>query len=222
MGDFSGGIPHVLAETRAELGGARRPKAARQQNNAGAAVLPDRLGHASPRLAIIEADEIRGERRTMLDVDDRGFAIEGDGHHGLTAGKHGHRADAVPEHLLLNRLFGLLAVQLGGEILADAVTVIFDAGLEADIEINRPLIPQIGQDHADQPGVRLAKALGLIVGHITQLIASRKDAPNLIAADVAAIVEHVGDRTLRHACDLCDVFDGCHAKPSPICCDTSL
>ena len=100
--------------------------------------------------------------------------------------------------------------------------MIFGAGLETDIEINRPLIPQIGQNHADQPGVRLAKALGLIVGHITQLIAGRKDAPNLIAADVAAVVEHIGDCTLCHACDLCDVFDGCHAEPSPICCDTSL
>ena len=152
----------------------------------------------------------------MLHVDDGDALAEGDGHHVLAARKDGHGVDAILEHLLLNGLLGLLTVQLRGEILADAVSVVFSVGFEADVEVDRALVPQVRQEDADEPGARLAQLLGLLVGDIAELLAGVKDTADLVAADVAAAVEHVGYRSLRHARNFCDVLDGCHALHVPL------
>ena len=169
--------------------------------------------HGATGLMVVKADVARFELRAVIGVEDGNICEERGLHHVLAARVDDQTAYAVTGGVLRDGLRGGSAADAGVDVLADRVAVVIGVSLEAEIEVDVTPVVEVGQHHAQQAALALAQLLGALVGDVPQRVAGLHNPADLVAGDVAAVVEYVGNRTLRHARRLGDILDGDHVMP---------
>ena len=127
--------------------------------------------------------------------------------------KNGHARYHVALRHAQSRFLGLAAA-CAGNVLPGGISVAFRVGLKAQIKIPLAALVQVGEHNAQHLVPAPAQNLCALVGHIAKRLAGFLHQAYLFAAHIAAAIEHIGYRALRHTRGLCDIFNGNHVPPA--------